>query len=439
MKKPPTGEREQTTKDLAAFIWLSRHPRSLAIGLVLTTAIYAFFADAYGVNIPFQYVNAFVPPLMVIAVVGMTSKACGLAAKAARSSHPEKFAKKATQAWRLLSIASVILALTLIPEVPFLGVFRDPFALLGPFEEIPSFIYRTLLLVALLIMPVGRRYPNPLHEVVIGACIATLILGFTVLSGEFIPYIIELTPVLLDIALITAALFLVLRAQSPNFPVALLLAAGILARYLTVYLFVAVPTIRHYVPSGLTTLVEWGLIFAASLRPIRSTTERTNEDQWPWIVKRIPTILVSSILIILTIIWFNEPSVASIATAVGLGLIVLELARGFTGVQRPTERREWRSRLRSRELLLPVLGLVVVWLLYQTLFVSPRPSDYTQSIAIAVRDLHPKPDAGFRIDVHMTVPTSLFGGCRNPVQVAAVISGTPDLWNPQMGSPQMNL
>jgi hypothetical protein len=250
---------------------------------------------------------------------------------------------------------------------------------------------------------------------VVGASIATIILVIDVFYTHFGLDIGSLLVELVNILLAITGYTLLLGAQPPN---------AFIARLLGLALFALV--LDDYVPGGFGLIVAWELIFVASLQTLESPTA-VREDSPSAIAERLPIILVSLNLAILAFIWFSVPALASMAAALGLGLIVLELARRFTNGERSDKKPHWRARLASREVLLPVLGLFAVWLLYQSLFISPRPSYYTQSMAIAVRNLYPKPTEGFRVDIYMKVPM-VATGCRNPVQVTAVFSGTPDLW-----------
>jgi hypothetical protein len=79
MKRSPTDERIQSTKPPAAFVWLSRHPRTLAIGSVFTVVIYLFSGNEYVVYVLFHtpYPRQFVPPLILAAVIELLAPFAG--------------------------------------------------------------------------------------------------------------------------------------------------------------------------------------------------------------------------------------------------------------------------------------------------------------------------------------------------------------------------
>jgi hypothetical protein len=144
----------------------------------------------------------------------------------------------------------------------------------------------------------------------------------------------------------------------------------------------------------------------------------------------LPLVVVVMAILAAGVVWFALGPVFGVIAGLALAVLEMVCRVAAAGKTELSSRPEWPTRLRSPSVLLISLGLVGVWLVYQTLLVSPRPPpSETPGIAFAVRDLYPRPEHGFRIDVHLKVPSSTLGaGCANPVEVTAIISGTPELW-----------
>jgi hypothetical protein len=290
----------------------------------------------------------------------------------------------------------------------------------------------SLLLIASLVLPVGHGSRYWLDGLVSGASFtAILVVSLFLLDYNegWVPELRGSSGVLLPFVLLScAASSLLLRVRSPNTAPTVLLGVALSLLALDQL------NLLRLGPDHSAELVGWLLILFATFRPIRASSKPVSH-LWATVTALLPTGLFIAALVALLLGWFLFPRDGPVVAAYGLGLIVLQIVRRlFTpsttppeeATQVPTAHKHW-LKSRSPDVILSALGLVTIWLLYQTLLVSPRPSTDHQGIAFAVRGMVPKPTDGFRIDVHMGVPKGPFG-CHNPVSVTAIITGTPKLW-----------
>jgi hypothetical protein len=181
-------------------------------------------------------------------------------------------------------------------------------------------------------------------------------------------------------------------------------------------------------------VIGWLLLAIASSRPMSPTIASDDYLRLASIGRTVPVILFMGALVSVAFAWMA----ASATVFLWAALVVVALALGrrlaAPGADGRSGWRDWRARLGTPGILLTVLGATALWLVGQTLLVG-RPDQERTAIAFAVRDFYPEALNGFRIDVLMEAATGPFGiGCRNPVVVTAVISGTPEMWKQASGS-----
>jgi hypothetical protein len=322
------------------------------------------------------------------------------------------------RAWLLFGLAFLLHAITISYSI------YQPFGIDLPLVvyEIAPTCSRVLILIASLVLPAGRATRSWLDGLVGGASLAAILIVI-VLTVGYSPDTTLFEPgsriTASYVILLVAACSLLLRAQTPNATSSVLLGLGLLAA-------LGLAEVNDLI-IGAGWLLGWLLILFATFRPMKVYANPV-PGWWISINRILPSVLFPVAVVALGIAWFLSLRDQSVVVAFGIALLALQIVRQFFAPS-----GDWMapnrlgSRLGSPAVILSLLGLLTVWLLYQTLLVSPQPMRNHQGIAFAVRDAYPNPVEGFRTDVVMHVPRGPVG-CRNPVSVTAVISGTPALW-----------
>jgi hypothetical protein len=76
---------------------------------------------------------------------------------------------------------------------------------------------------------------------------------------------------------------------------------------------------------------------------------------------------------------------------------------------------------------LGVLGALIVVIFFAVHFTPSPPTEKYGAMAVGIEGAPQRQDRGVRVDMHITVNSGILG-CRNPVEVVAVVSGTTEFW-----------